>query len=507
MKNIEKKLISIILLGLFVLVACEKFLEEDYRSGITTGNFFNNDKEAQLAVNGLYNLLKDRTLYGRFLNAYLVMGTEEVGQNRGGGELDRYLIAEGSGDGLDQWAQFYKLARNTSLFLENIDGNDKLSDAVRNQAVGEILFLRALTYFNLTNLWGDVPYFRELPSTDELSVIERSPKDQIRADMKNDLERAKSLMPESYSGSDLSRATKWAAAALKAKFHLFDKEWGLALAECNDIINNSPHILLDNFADVFDQSDLANQINDEHIFVIDYTIDVTKGPSSQSFTDPFNPRMKDEPENGDEKDALSDALAANGEGMTGFGQMIPLPEIADQANWQAGDLRYDDAIVTEYLGFTLKFPYYRKMWNLNQLNSPRNNHPDNYIVFRLADIYLMAAEAENELNGPANAYQYVNKVRERAFNPDQPWNGMSQAEFREAMYDERKYELAAEGHRKMDLIRWGILLDVVKNTQYYSWCDPTNNIKPHHVLLPIPLSEILLNPNLLSSDPTNNGYR
>jgi hypothetical protein len=141
------------------------------------------------------------------------------------------------------------------------------------------------------------------------------------------------------------------------------------------------------------------------------------------------------------------------------------------------------------------------------VNSLRGNHPENYIVFRMADVYLMAAECENELNGPGNAYQYVNKVRERAFEPDQPWGGMTKEQFRLAMYDERKFELCAEGHRRLDLIRWGILLDVVKNTVERPWNNAAANIQPKHVLYPIPLEEIQLNPNLLETDPTNNGYR
>jgi hypothetical protein len=99
----------------------------------------------------------------------------------------------------------------------------------------------------------------------------------------------------------------------------------------------------------------------------------------------------------------------------------------------------------------------------------------------------MAAEAENEWNGPGNAYAYVNKVRERAFAPDKPWFGMSQSQFREAMYDERKYELCTEGYRRMDLIRWGILLDVVRTVQHRSFNNPRDNFKPNHVLLSIPM--------------------
>jgi len=154
----------------------------------------------------------------------------------------------------------------------------------------------------------------------------------------------------------------------------------------------------------------------------------------------------------------------------------------------------------------LAFPYYRKNWNLNN-DSPRQNHHENYIVFRLADIYLMAAEAENELNGPGAAYFYVNTVRERAFEPDKPWSGLSQDQFRTAMYDERKFELATEGHRKMDLIRWGMLIDVVRTVEHRAFNNPASNIQDKHVLLPIPQQEIILNPNLLNTDPTNNGYR
>ena len=78
--------------------------------------------------------------------------------------------------------------------------------------------------------------------------------------------------------------------------------------------------------------------------------------------------------------------------------------------------------------------------------------------------------------------------------------------FRQAIYDERKWELAGESHRRLDLVRWGILVDVVKNAKFKVYT-PAINVKPFHVLLPIPPQELLLNPNLLKSDPTNNGYR
>ncbi|NOR75549.1 MAG: RagB/SusD family nutrient uptake outer membrane protein [Draconibacterium sp.] len=510
MKNITKTLLSFLLVGLLVFSSCDSFLEEDFRSGITTDNFFNNDKEAQLAVTGLYRLLHSGNLYRtRGIDNFYTHGADVVGPSRNvNGAVHNYQFAEGVSDGNGTWNQLYTLARNSALFLASIDGNEKLSESVRNQAVGEILFIRALSYYHLTNIWGDVPYFRELPSNEELSKIGRSLKAGIRDDMKEDLTRAITLLPASYSGSDLGRVSKWAAAMLKVKFHIFDKEWAQVKTECDFIINNSPHKLLDNFVDVFDQSNPADQYNDEQIFVVDFTADPIGGvDGNTSRTDDYNPRIRDEPKNKGEKNALIARMKENNDDMTGYGWSAPLPDFAKKENWQDGDLRYDATIVTYYEEFELNFPYFRKNWNLDQENSLRGHHPENFIVYRMADVYLMAAEAENEMNGPENAYPYVNNVRERAFEPDQPWSGMSKEQFRIAMYDERKFELCAEGHRRLDLIRWGILLDVVKSTVHRSWNNPAANIQPHQILYPIPLEEFLLNPVLLESDPTNNGYR
>lgn len=509
--------ISVAILSLF---SCDSFLEEDPRGVLSTEIFYNNDSEALLASNGLYRILHRGSLYNtRGLDNFLVNGTDEVGPSRNvNTNIHNYLINEGVSDGNATWGALYEIVRNASDIITRVTDNENIIEETRNQVLGEALFMRALAYFHLTNLWGDVPYFRELLSLDELSSLERFSKEQIRIDMKDDLEEAFGLLPSAYGASDLGRATKWAAKALQAKFYLFDEQWQLALDACNEIIDNSPHILLPNFADVFDQSDKDNQYNDELIFVVDFSTDPIIGDGSTSRTDDYNPRLRDEPfdrnstpteNNPDElanHELLFNVLKERKEDMTGFGWAIPLPEIADQANWEANDLRYDATIVTEYLGFQLAFPYYRKNWNLSN-DSPRQNHNENYIVFRLADIYLMAAEAENELNGPGGAYAYVNTVRERAFEPNMPWSGMGQDQFRRAIRDERKFELATEGHRKMDLIRWGILLDVVTTVEHRPFNNPAANIQPKHVLLPIPQQELLLNPNLLISDPTNNGYR
>ena len=520
------KINRLTLISIVFLLNCEKgFLDEDLRSGLSPEGFYNNYNEAQMAVNGVYVTLNNQNLYrNRNYRGAVKYGTDEVCPQRKIIQTPfNYLYTEGNGDLHATWKEFYLLIRNANSAISNISTAEALTVEEKNQLLGELYVLRAMAYYDLTRFYGDVPFFTDDLGTDELSVIPRTPMNEIRTRMKEDLTIAKNYLPDSYSGGDLGRMTKWAAAALKAKFHLFDKEWSSCLAECVDIINNSPHKLMDNFSDVYayDKTTSDNEVKVEHILWVDFAGDVALGTNylntggglnsgnlqTNLWIEEYNPRAKDNPKNKADKNALNIALATNNQSFTGFGGVIACPDIGKRSKWEAGDLRYDSTFLEYYEGIQLKYVYVGKLTNLN-IDKPRNAKSENIVLIRLADIYLMAAESENELNGPENAYQYVNKVRERAFEPDIPWSGLSQAEFRVKMYDERKYELFAEGHRKQDLIRWGILLETVRNTKVTKHAQgAATNIQSKHVKYPIPLNEILTNPVLLDSDPTNNGYR
>ena len=496
-------------------VGCGDYLEEDFRDGLSPQTFYNSEAEAVMAVNGVYAAMKNSSWNSsRWRAAPWNFGTDELSASRNiWKELHNYTFNEGIYDGQRIWDAIYSLIRNANSAIEGIEGNEKLSQSFRDQSIGELLTLRAFGYYDLTVQFGDVPYFRTLLSSDDLSTLPRTPIVTIRTDMKEDLEKAFTLLPSTYPSSDLGRMTKWAAMALKSKYHLMDKEWADCLAACKNIIDNSPHKLMEKFEDVYGYSSTtpSTQVKPEHIMWVDYSgasgLNQGTMQANNGMTNEFNPRLRDEPKNKKQKNALKSALAANNHAFTGFGAQVPLPDLAKRSTWEDGDLRYDATILTHYEGIELKFPYFKKLQNLDQTYSMRNGHPENVVFIRLADIYLMAAESENELNGPTNAYQYVNKVRERAFEPDKPWSGKSQASFRTSMYDERKWELCAEQHRRVDLIRWGILEQTVKNTTYRKWNNGPDNIQPKHVKYPIPLNEILRNPKLLESDPSNNGYR
>lgn len=501
------KYISILIVAT-TLLACDSFLEEEPRAIVSPSKFFSTATEFELAVVGLYDTYKSNSLHGKIgLDRYYENGADVIGPNRAFGQVEptqSYTLSESNISAISQgagapitWQDLYSIVLNSNTILEQLELNETIPDIEKNRIEGETLFLRSYAYYHLTNLWGDVPYYRDNLPIAEIQILPRADKTVIRNEILIDLQKAQEFLPNSYESNGLGRASKWAAATLMTKIYLIQQKWEQARDKALEIINGSPHDLLDDYAAVFDPN---NEYNQEIIWAIDYVKDV----DSNDWPDHFTPRIRDEPKDPTKQGELSDALAARNEGYTGYALSIALPDFVNK--FPLDDLRRPMNIQTEYLGFELNFPYIPKMYNLDQINSPRGNHGDNKIIFRMADVSLMAAEAENELNGPAGAYQYINRVRERAYEPDQPLTGLSQHSFRQAIYDERKWELGAEGHRRMDLIRWGILLDVVKNTEYRVY-DPASNIQPYHVLLPIPSEEFILNPALLESDPTNNGYR
>jgi hypothetical protein len=511
---------------IFTCFSCESFLEEDPKSLISPDTFFASENDARLAITGIYAILKNNSIYGQVgLDHFYDNGADIIEPNRAANfvqPIGNYTLNEALADVSvqkmsvsDTWKDLYRVVFNANVIISRIEGNEAISQQAQTDIIAETRLLRALAFWHITNLWGDAPYYTDELSLEDAKFLPRTDEATIITGMLEDLQFAQDNLENSYTGDQSGRTSKWVAAIIMAKIHMKQKNWQLGLAKCEEIINQSPHTLLANYNDVFDP---FNEYNDEIIWSLDFAKDIT-GQFDPAFPglafagnsnwrpSMFNPRLRDEPANSDERDALAAALAARGEAFNGTGLQVASKDFAEK--FPANDLRRELNIVDNYLGFDLVFPYMAKFWNLELNRSPRFNHSDNRMVFRLGDVYLMAAECENELNGPTTkALDYMHAIRRRAYVNQADWDitGVNQQEFREAMYDERKWELAGEAHRRYDLIRWGILLDVVQNLEYRFW-QPDVNIRPYHVKLPIPLQELELNPALLESDPTNNGYR
>ncbi len=524
----QKILIFIFLI--FTGISCEDFLEEDPRDIVAPENFFASDADARQAITGVYAIYKNNSMYGQVgLDTFYENGADTVEPNRPGlvNPIGSYSLDESIADESSQrmsvsdtWKDCYKIVLNCNIIIDRVSGNDAISLAVQKDVIAEARFLRGLAYWNITNLWGDAPYYTENLNINEIRELGRTPKATIITGLLEDLKFAYDNLKPTYPDSERGRATKWAAAVIMAKTYMEQKQWQKGLDKCLEIMNQSGHQILPKYEDVFA---LGNEYNKEIIWSLDFAKDIRsqyeEGLVSQAGgslaagwgngnwrPSMFCPRLRDEPKKASDRAALGAALAARGEYFNGTGLQVAGKDFA--AKFPLNDLRRPLNVLQNYLGFDLAFPYMPKLWNLNIADSPRFNHADNRLVFRLADVFLMAAECQNELSGPANAYQYIHPIRKRAYATQAEWElkNLSQQQFREKIYDERKWELAGEGFRRYDLIRWGILLNVMQKIEYRFW-DPAANIKPYHVLLPIPLTELQLNPNLLKSDPTNNGYR
>jgi hypothetical protein len=513
------------LMMLLAFGGCESFLEEDPRDIIAPENFFGSEADARQALTGIYAILKNNSIYGQVgLDHFYDNGADIIEPNRVADfvmPIGNYVIDEAIADRSiqkmsvsDTWKDFYRIILNANVILDRIEGNEALSAEVQIEIKAEVLFLRSLVYWHITNLWGDAPYYTEDISIDEIRTLGRTDKKIIIDGILKDLQFAEDNMPrrDEIPEAQRGKASKWCASMVMAKIYMQEKNWQMGLDKCKEIINQSSHQLMPTYAEVFDP---ANEYNSEIIWSLDFAKDIVgqfevgvpQLPGNGNWRPSmFNPRLRDEPKNTSDRTALSEALTAKGEAFNGTGLQIASKDFAEK--FPLNDLRRPLNVMDTYLGFELVFPYMPKFMNLALETSPRFNHSDNRLVFRLADVYLMAAECENELNGPGNAYQYIEPIRKRAYATEAEWKltGLSQQQFREAIYDERKWELAGECMRRYDLIRWGILFDVVQNLEYRFWT-PNLNIKPQHVLLPIPLQELQTNPALLESDPTNNGYR
>jgi hypothetical protein len=157
-------------------------------------------------------------------------------------------------------------------------------------------------------------------------------------------------------------------------------------------------------------------------------------------------------------------------------------------------------------------PYVNKFRKVAGNGDHGNWTPYNVPVYRYSDVYLMLAEALNEINnGPTQeAYNAINMVRYRARPEDHKTDGtvlpdlqgLNYDSFKTAIIDERAYELAFEGFRRMDIIRWGIYMDRIKMLNNTSYGDKATNVKEYHMLLPIPLEELNQNPEW----DQNNGW-
>jgi hypothetical protein len=350
----------------------------------------------------------------------------------------------------------------------------------KNRHVGEAKFLRALAYFDLVRIWGDVPLVTAPISINEGYARKREKVETIYKDLIiPDLLDAESKLPVNYTGLDVGRATKGAARSILGRVYLTVKDFVKAEAKLQEVTKMS-YALLPNYNDLFNYT--RDEHHSEYIFDIEYQ-DGGLGIGS-GFSNKFLPKSA-----GSEADLFYGVKGGAGEQNT--------PTVEYFNAFDPNDKRRDVTVAKGYLDNNGVFKGFIQIATFTKkylaVTPAINDSKVNWKVIRYGDVVLMYAEALNENGKTAEAIPYINMIRQRAGLP--LYTTLSQAEARTNIYNERRFELGMEGVRWFDLVRTGRALSVM---QPYG-------MKPHMTVFPIPLIEVQIinDPTIL---PQNPGY-
>ncbi|GAA4452550.1 RagB/SusD family nutrient uptake outer membrane protein [Nibrella saemangeumensis] len=459
---------------------CE-VLNQTPESSFTPENFYRNADDAKAAVSTVYDPLNSSNMYGQVMWILQDQATDD--SEWGGGrstanqaknDLDKHTFTPATSTFQSLWTTVYQGINRANAVIERVPPI-AMDEALKARYIAEAKFMRGFYYFTLVRLFGGVPLMlKETTSLNDLAVS-RASADEVYNQVIQDFTEAETALPPSYTGADRGRATKGAATAFLSKVYLTRKDWAKAAAKAKEVIDSGVYDLWATFSEAFL---IANKNGKEAVFEMQALGGgFGEGSLMQGYMRPPFDRVN---------------------GVAGFGD-DPVTENLYKA-YRPEDKRRDvtikmySATTTPAAPASVVYPAYVYKY-LDPSATANGEGSNNYPIIRYADVLLMYAEALNELNGPTpEAYAAVNRLRRRAGLADLA--DMTKDQFREAVLLERRLELAFEGHRWYDLARTGRLINAIKAQ------NPTITVPAHHVLFPIPQSEIDVNSQLTQ----NPGY-
>lgn len=412
-------------IGLLVcFTACEEFIQIDPpKNELTTETVFQSDAVAQAAMRGIYAEIADSAPLGGSIqsitNLQALASDESFYRLTGQDFLEINTNAIVSANNLvyQNWNNLYRIIYFSNSLVEGLSHSVAVSANIKEQLIGEAKFIRAFCYFYLVNLWGDVPVTL---TTDYRAnrVMVRMAKsevyDQIIADLKDSRQRL--AEDYTYSAGERVRVNRWAATALLARVYLYTGKWAEAESEATTIINQTNlYALCDDLNGVFLKN---NQEAIWQLFSTDATQDTREGPL-------YLP-------------------TASASGITNY----PLNNhFVD--DFESGDSRKAEWIRNKVVGGINYFYPYKYKVRFITAGTP---HTEYSVVLRLAEQYLIRAEARAQQNNITGAQDDVNKIRNRAHLS--PTQANDKPSLLLAIERERRVEFFNEwGHRWFDLVR------------------------------------------------------
>lgn len=484
------------ILAIVALSSCN-FLEREPWDSVDTSNGFQTQADAVAAVNAAYQPLQWAKIYNmRIWTLDIIAGNSVVGA--GGGEdgietveMSNFIADADNFTALDLWRGPSPGILRCNFVLQNVPKMD-IQDEMRNRLLGEAHFLRAHYYFLLVRLFGEVPLTTEPLTSDSELLSARAPVSDIYALIESDLRAAIQMLPakSSYSATDIGRATKEAAMAELMRVLLTyqpDNSRYEEVISLSNQITAMGYKLADNYSDLWNPE---KQNGVESIFEVQYY-----GKTNYDFWS-----------NENQCSWLSTFTGPRNSGMAagGYGWNQPTAEFVSQ--YEDGDLRKEKTIFytgcPTFDGITYSSSYSTTGYNVRKFLLTKAQSPDyntsnqNWVVTRYADVLLMKAEALNELGRTTLSEEPLYEVRRRAGLTDRSKiEGLTQAQMRDKIIHERRMELAFEGQRWFDMLRYkdNYALDFLHSIG-------KTNATQKHLLFPIPAQEIEANP-LLTQNP------
>lgn len=464
MKNIlsKKKMLPIWIIGITILLtSCDSFTEVALpKSQLTADAVFEDPITANAAMTDIYTKMRDNGMFtGLFtgLSNQLGLYSDELTSYYNPGSLSFNFgnnALQASGTEIAQlWNSSYSQIYAANAVIEGVDHSVYLTDSDRNHLKGEALFVRALIHFYLVNSFGGVPYI----STTNYAVnriTHRTAENDALLLVKSDLQQAIALLPESYISSERLRPNRYAAYAMLARVNLYLRLWDEASNAASAVLNNTEVYVWENDLD--------------KIFLKESTTTIWQ----------LMPAMI-----GDNTKEAKTFVFFSGPPPSSSLSMTILN--AFEANDQRKG-HWTKMITKGLNSWSHAYKY--------KASSNTGSSAEYSIVLRLAEQYLIRAEARAQQGDLVGAKEDLNKIRNTAGLDDTP--ATSSTEIIAAVLKERQTELFCEfGHRFFDLKRNG-LLDTALSPVKPGW-NTTDR------LLPLPQKELLLNPNLA---PQNESY-
>lgn len=521
MKKLNRLLM--LMLSFAILTACDDELDLQNPNSQTTEEFWLTAEHAINGTDAIYQSFIIDGTYMRMIPALTDGRGDDFIQDTPWWDLAQvanFTALPTTGPVQWLWAAHYQAVYRANQVLARVP-EIEMDEALKGRLLGQAYFLRGLAYFNLATNFKIVPVVTTPPTDGSEYYPATATEEELWNQIFSDFQNAKELLPVSYNsvnGPDAGqegRATYGAAAGMLGKANLYRENWALAADNFEDVIELGVYQLMDDYRDNFSP---YTENNAESLFEIQFATPDQVGGTDKNYGGEPNANWM-------QVSSVGHTYAMDGYGYSDFLPTRALYEAYKSEETVEGEVdpRLLAAVASYEPEANSTTVYEGVPWpHAEDAIYPRKYTHDgipgyatesqggversdiNYRVLRFADILLMYAEALNELGRTQEAYEYVQIVRDRANLPDlaEVKPNLSQGEFRDQIAHERYLELSIESIRIHDLIRWGWFYDDEKLAELIERDPEFANWSPGKEFLPIPQTELDVNPNLLRN-PAN----